>query len=97
MTMSSSRTGPLYSALQLKILHALQTPKTISELKEVLNVKNRSTLYSALQGLPVEHDGGLWMFTGDKVEILMECIEYIVDNLYDGDIVTASEDLRGQV
>jgi hypothetical protein len=87
----------LYSPLQLKILHALESPKTIAELQEVLKVPNRSTLYSALKGLPLEHVGAEWGYTGTKIEILMECIEDIIDNLYDGDIVTASEDLRGQV
>jgi hypothetical protein len=95
--MSSSRTGPLYSALQLKILHALRTPKTISELKEELGVKNRSTLYSALRGLPARHSNGRWCFEGDRSDILMECLEHIIDHLYDGDVIAAREDLRAQV
>jgi phage terminase Nu1 subunit (DNA packaging protein) len=86
--------GHLYSALQLKIAKALQTPLTIKELGEELNVPHRSTLYSALKGMPVTCKNGYWQMETKQVDILMECIEKIVDELYDGDIMTARSELR---
>jgi hypothetical protein len=86
--------GLLYSALQLKIANALQNPQTIQELKDKLNIPHRSTLYSALKGMPVTCQNGYWKMETKKVDILMECIEKLVDNLYDGDIMTARSELR---